>query len=231
MKYLLLFSVLLNLALASLILYTLDRLGGWKYALYRLKHGESGLYAHRKMLFEMLPARPGAVVFFGDSQSEQCEWAELAGGDTAVINRGISGDNVDGAWARLDEILRHRPSKIFLQIGVNDLIWGKTPEAVEVRYREIVRRIRREQPEAQLILESVLPVNNRIRDLPVSNGDIQALNSYLAQIARDYALPYVDLYTPLADGEGCLSAEYTNDGIHLNGRGYLVWKKQIESYQ
>ncbi|MCW5923064.1 MAG: hypothetical protein KIS77_12005 [Saprospiraceae bacterium] len=228
MKRLLIFSLILNVLLASGIAYMVHRLGGWNYALYRLRSGEAGLYTHRKTLFEKLPERPGAVVMLGDSQTSLCEWQELLGDSIRVLNRGISGDYVNGVWGRLGEVLRHKPLKIFLLIGVNDLFLGNEPEAIEARYREIVQKIRRDSPDSELILQSVLPVNGTVRSLPAGNVEIQALNVRIAQIAKDYALPYVDLYSQLTDVSGDLSARFTDDGIHLNGMGYLVWKKEIE---
>lgn len=230
MKRLLVFSLLFNILLASGICYMVHRLGGWRYSLYRLRSGEAGLYTHRKTLFEQLPERHGTIVMLGDSQTALCEWQELLGDSVTVLNRGISGDYVDGVWRRLDEVLRHKPLKIFLLIGVNDLFFGNSQEAVEARYRDIVQKIRRESPDSELILQSVLPVNGKVRSLPASNSEIQALNARIAQIAKDYALPYVDLYDQLTDVSGNLSVRFSDDGIHLNGTGYLVWKNQIKQY-
>jgi len=228
MKRLLLFSLILNVLLASGVAYMVNKLGGWSYALYRFRNSEAGIYTHRKSLFEKLPERPGAVIMLGDSQTALCEWQELLGDSVRVLNRGISGDYMDGVWGRLDEVLRHKPLKIFLLIGVNDLFFGNKPEAIEARYREIVQKIRRESPDSELILQSVLPVNGAVRSLPAGNAEIQALNVRIAQIAKDYALPYVDLYSQLTDVSGNLSARFTDDGIHLNGTGYLVWKNELK---
>lgn len=228
MKRFLIISFLLNLLLAAGVLYAVNRVGGWKLALNRLFHGESAMYQHRKSLFERMPVRPGAIIFLGDSQIEQCEWQEMYSDLPHVLNRGIGGDHVEGVLGRLDEVLRHEPSKVFLLVGVNDLLWGKSPDEIEPRYRDIVQRIRREQPDAQLVLLSVLPVNTDIRSFQTSNTEIQALNAGIARIARDFALPYVDLYNELTDATGELSAQFTSDGIHLNGLGYAVVKKQVE---
>jgi len=230
MKRLLIFSLVLNLLLAAGLAYMTHRLGGWSYALYRLRNSEAGVYTHRKSLFEKLPERPGAVVMLGDSETALCEWQELLGDSLTVLNRGISGDYMDGVFARLEEVLRHKPLKIFLLIGVNDLFYGKKPEAIEARYREIVQKIRRESPNSELILQSILPVNGEVRSLPATNKDIQAMNVRIAQIAKDYALPYTDLYSQLTDASGNLSTRFTDDGIHLNGLGYIVWREALEQF-
>lgn len=222
------FSLLLNLLLAALLFFMVNRLGGWAYALYRLRHDEAGLYHHRVQLFEMMPATPGAVVFLGDSHTEQCEWQELFHPDsTVILNRGIVGDYVKGVLGRLDEVLRHKPRKIYLMVGVNDLVFKNKPEEIAATYREIVTRIRSQSPDSELFLQSVLPVNNRIKKTGVDNEQIRALNTLIAAIARDYALPYLDVYADLQDADGNLDQRFTEDGIHLNGVGYGAWKKRI----
>jgi lysophospholipase L1-like esterase len=57
---------------------------------------------------------------------------------------------------------------------------------------------------------------------------IPALNTEIQQIARSFALPYLDLHTELSDAQGQLLPTCTEDGLHLNGQGYLVWKKQLD---
>ncbi|MCB0527459.1 MAG: hypothetical protein KDC61_05120 [Saprospiraceae bacterium] len=230
MKRLLILSWLLLILMAAAAAYAVNRLGGWQYALYRLQYGDSGMYEHRKTLFERMPDRPGAIVFLGDSQIGLCEWQEMFADLSPVLNRGISGDHVQGVLDRLDEVLRHRPEKVFLEIGVNDLLWGKTPAEIAGPYREIVQKIRQARPDGQLFLLSVLPVNKKQRALSTGNADIQALNGEIARIAKEFALPYVDLYNQLTDASGDLSPQFSSDGLHLNGLGYAMWKKQIKSY-
>lgn len=227
-RFLLIFSICFNLLLAGAFLFLVQRMGGWQYAFYRLRHDESGLYANRKSLFQQFPDKPGAIVMLGDSQIEQCEWGELLNDSLPVLNRGISGDHVDGVWNRLDDVLRNRPSKVFVCVGINDLLFKKPPESIEARYREIVGKIRAQTPDAQLVLISVLPLNNDIKKFGLQNADIQAFNQRIAKIARDYALPYLDLSNQLSDANGNLRSACTTDGIHLNGQGYLVWKKAME---
>lgn len=228
MRLLLKISLLLNFVLAAALMFMLYRLGGWNYALHRIQHPEAGIYQHRKQQLEMLPAHPGAIVFLGDSQIREGEWREFFGDSLPILNRGITGDHVEGVLARLPDVLRNRPRKIFLCVGVNDLILGKPQAEIEGRYREIVQRIRREMPEGQVFIQSLLPVNNMVKRCGVANADIDEMNRRLAQIAKDHALPFVNIHDLLQDASGNLAAKFTDDGMHLNGLGYQVWRKEIE---
>ena len=40
----------------------------------------------------------------------------------------------------------------------------------------------------------------------------------------------VDVYSALVDEKGMLDKQYTNDGLHLMGEGYLAWKTVIEKF-
>ncbi len=228
MKRLLYVSLFFNLLALGAAGFAAYRLGGWKYAFIRLQRQTEGLYHHRAQHFERLPESPGCIIFLGDSQTQQGEWHEIFGDNPVVLNRGISGDYTGGLIERLPEILRHKPLKIFLLIGVNDLGFGNSVPEIETVYRAIVQKIRSESPDTELYLQSLLPVNNEVRRVGVKNTKILEVNIRVAQIARDFALPYLDIATPMKDADGNLAAKFTEDGLHVNGLGYLVWKKAIE---
>ena len=41
---------------------------------------------------------------------------------------------------------------------------------------------------------------------------------------------YVDVYSALVDEKGMLDKQYTNDGLHLMGEGYIVWRDAVLPY-
>jgi lysophospholipase L1-like esterase len=223
-------SLLFNFLLAGAIAYMIVRLGGVNYAWFRIRNGEEAMYFHRKNLFSILPSQAAAIVFLGDSQTEQCEWKELLGDTLTIQNRGISGDFAQGVLERLDNILMQKPAKIFLCIGINDLFFGKSVEEIATTYCTIVAKIRKETPSAQLFLQSVLPVNNSIQWLGIKNQKVIELNQQIEVIAKEYALPYLNIASELMNTQGDLSEKYTQDGVHLNGLGYKIWQKQVEPF-
>lgn len=228
MKRVLLFSLSLNVLGLLAFAWGVRRLGGWRALMSRARNDIPGYYANRLDLFSRLPERPGAVVLVGDSQIQQGEWHEWLG--DSVLNRGIAGDGVDGVLRRLEpDVLRHRPSRIVVCVGVNDLLYRKTPEQVAGRYGELVAKLRQDAPQARLVLVSVLPVNNAIRRSGVDNAPIRALNEKIRALAERNGAAYLDLYALLSDPEGNLQERFTADGIHLNGAGYAVWVQAISN--
>ena len=71
---------------------------------------------------------------------------------------------------------------------------------------------------------------SRKRNLYCHNTKIKALNEQLKKIAdANESVTYIDLNIILAK-DSFLNADYSRNGIHLNGTGYAVWKNLIENH-
>lgn len=182
--------------------------------------------------FRALPASHGDIVFVGDSLTRGAEWGEMFEGKK-VRNRGIGGDSLNGVLSRLDDVVAAAPAKIFFMIGINDLSRGIAVADFLAAYERIVARTRELAPDTEVYVQSILPVNHNLSALMlgkglenVSNPGIVDINRKLRQLADKHGARYVDLY-PLFDKDGELDAGYSIDGLHLNGAGYLVWKRGI----
>lgn len=182
-------------------------------------------------LFELLPISNNDIVFLGNSITDGGEFHELFGMDN-IKNRGIRSDIMTGVEKRLGQVTGGKPEKIFLLIGINDVSHGHTVNVLAQRYERLVKKIREESPETRLYLQSVMPVNNsfkRYKNLFGKENTIKAFNGRIKEIALENGATYVDLWPFLADKEGNLRRELTNDGLHLNGRGYRVWTEGIRN--
>ncbi|HOW21738.1 MAG TPA: GDSL-type esterase/lipase family protein [Tenuifilaceae bacterium] len=185
-------------------------------------------YYHRKEQFEMLPASNKDIIFLGNSITDQCEWHELFN-NMNVKNRGIGGDDTDGILERLGDITKSKPNKIFIMIGTNDLAYSKTINHIVENYRKIIQSIRDSSPETKIYIQSILPTNDEIHTLR-KNSDIMLVNQQLEQISKEYSLTYIDLFSLFKTDNNKLNPEYSLDGLHLNGKGYMVWKNAILKY-
>lgn len=181
-------------------------------------------YTQRLEQFEKMPISRGATVFLGNSLTEAGRWSDIIG-QKGILNRGISGDISYGVLARIDEVLRHKPKKIFLMIGVNDLKRHVPTANIIQNYERIVQKISEKSPRTQIYLNSILPVNpDKLIEsfLAVKNSDIAILNEALKQIASQHKkVQFVDLHQVVADSRGYLKSEMTPDGIHLEVSAYV----------
>lgn len=193
-------------------------------------NAESEYWRQRVSLFDILPIERNDIVFLGNSITDGGEFAELFGMPN-VKNRGIQSDVISGVAKRLRQVTAGKPKKIFLLIGINDISHNLTVDRIASDYRDLVRRIRRETPATKLYIQSIFPINNdfgRYRNLKGKEQTLKELNSRLSRIASEEGAEFVDLTPALADPKtGKLTREYTNDGLHLTGKGYRVWTDAI----
>lgn len=186
----------------------------------------------RRSLFEVLPVYSSDIVFLGNSITDGCEWAELFN-NRHVKNRGISGDRSGWLLDRLDPIVGGHPKKLFLMIGVNDLAAGVSPDEIVANVARLIDRFQSESRWTKIYVQSILPVNG---DLPGYERRkacaplIVPTNKRLEALCDEKEVTYLDVWGALADHEGRLDKRYTNDGLHLTGEGYVVWRDAIKQH-
>ena len=188
-------------------------------------------YSRRVSHFNNLPVRKGAIIFIGDSITEQCNWSELFD-NPEIINRGIGGDVVDGVAKRIEFLKTSEPEALFLMIGINNLNRGDSNDAIFKEYKLLVEKIKAYNPSIKLFLYSILPINeNSFIGIPIaSNESIEALNQNIQKLARNIDAVYINLFSHFLNSERKLDKKYSNDGLHINGAGYLLWKEVTKNY-
>lgn len=136
------------------------------------------------------------------------------------LNQSISGDTTAGILRRLSAFAKTRPTTIYVMAGINDLKRGASDNQILWNLRQIIQRLQKAHPQAQIIVQSILPT----RSAKFSNERIVALNQKLEAIAQQDNAVFLNLFAAMSDTEGNLNSELTTDGIHLNARGYRTWQ-------
>ena len=165
------------------------------------------------------------VVFFGDS--------ETAGGDfqqvfpnVKSINLGYIGEDVKGMLRRVCSIKAVKPKKVFLMAGINGLK-NQSISDFEYWYTVLVDSIQNTVPDAELYIESILPVAG-YSDY-CDNAKILEANAIIQRLAVERKIPYIDLYNAYAQ-DGALPDEMSYDGLHLTEEAYSVWYNMVAPY-
>jgi lysophospholipase L1-like esterase len=174
------------------------------------------------------------VVLLGDSITEGFDVPTYFSG-RRVLNRGIGADVIGndmakddprGVLQRMDDsVFNCAATDVFLMIGINDLGSGRTPDKMEIGYREILKRIKEKAPAVRVHVESVLPTRGNHAK---HNANVVDFNQRLRKLAEEFGYDYVDLHKLMADEKGELKSEFTPEGLHLNGEAYKVWLGEIE---
>ncbi len=189
-------------------------------------------YARRATLFDLLPVYSSDIIMLGNSLTDGAEWNELFD-NCHVKNRGIVGDIIPGFFERLEPILKGQPRKIFIMGGVNDISHGVSADSIVSAMTQVVTTIQTRCPKTEIYVQSMLPFNNDVRLWKLLKGREQVVvdgNKGLESMCQRLGVTFINLY-PLFVGEnGKMKPEYTNDGLHLMGGAYLIWRDALLPY-
>jgi lysophospholipase L1-like esterase len=167
---------------------------------------------------EPTPSLP-RYVFLGDSATDLWRLNEYFQGKD-FVNRGIAGQTTSQMLPRfLADVVALRPLAVIINAGSTDLAVGMT--AISIDDNMVMMGDVAKAHSVQPLFTSVLPANGDAAKTRTPDA-IKKLNTWI----RDYCIRenfiYIDYYTALADSKGMMKAEYTDDGVNPNGRGYRM---------
>ncbi|MDE7410622.1 MAG: hypothetical protein K2M94_01105 [Paramuribaculum sp.] len=183
---------------------------------------------HRQECFKAVPSSPGQIIFLGNSITNFHCWAEAFNHpadkniDEALIsNRGISDERAYHWKHNVQALLdgTHKPDKIFIGIGTNDLNVGIPAETVVNDIRTIIRQIQITSPQTEIILQSILPRRGAINDR------VMYTNPLLESMAAEMGVKFVNLTEIMAQIPN--NSDWAFDGLHPSGLGYRNWCRHI----
>ena len=189
-------------------------------------------YARRATLFDLLPVYSSDIIMLGNSLTDGAEWNELFD-NCHVKNRGIVGDIIPGFFERLELILKGQPRKIFIMGGVNDISHGVSADSIVSAMTQVVTTIQARCPKTEIYVQSMLPFNNDVRLWKLLKGREQVVvdgNKGLESMCQRLGVTFINLYPLFVGEDGKMKPEYTNDGLHLMGGAYLIWRDALLPY-
>ena len=186
------------------------------------------LSRYRAENLKLGPPAPGEqrVVFLGDSITDS--WGRQHGKffpGKPWINRGISGQTTPQMLDRFQaDVLQLHPAAVVLLGGINDIAGNTGAESlpeIKANIRSMVMLA--QAAHVRMVLGSVLPA----AAIPWRPGtdprqEIAALNTWLAQLAAEQHLVFLNYYPALADPDGGMRPGLSSDGLHPTDAGYAV---------
>jgi lysophospholipase L1-like esterase len=163
------------------------------------------------------------VLFLGHSLIEYYDWQRRFPGHL-VANLGVAGETTLELIHRVAAVAARYPRAdvVFLMTGTNDLLLGA--EDLAGLTGEAVRRLRRQYPEARLVLQGILPVDPSW----VSPDRIRDFNERSAEVASAAGVEFLDLAGIFDDASGRMRDDVLlADGVHLSETGYRLWSKAV----
>jgi lysophospholipase L1-like esterase len=175
------------------------------------------------------PPAKGGIVFVGSSSIVL--WKSLAQDYPRhkVINRGFGGSQISDSVRFAHRIVTpYEPQMVVFFAGTNDIAAGKSAETVRDDYRAFVRRVRAKLPAARIAFISISPAPSRWAKIE----EIKRANALIRQLSlQEENLVYIDVFSHMLDEKGGPRPElFVEDQLHLNDKGYAIWKKVVAPY-
>ena len=189
-------------------------------------------YVRRATHFDDLPVYHSDIIMLGNSLTDGAEWNELFH-NPHVKNRGIIGDIVQGLYERMEPILQGQPKKIFILSGVNDVSHGVDGDSIGRVMEKLIILIKERSPRTKIYLQSMLPFNTDVQMWKLLKDREQVVidgNRAMEEACKRQGVTWINLYPLFVDKNGKLREDLTNDGLHLLGPGYLIWRDAIINY-
>jgi lysophospholipase L1-like esterase len=175
------------------------------------------------------------VVFMGDSITDAWRLEEYFS-EKPYINRGIGGQTTPQMLLRFrPDVIDLHPRVVVILAGTNDIAGITGPmrvEDIENNYASMaelagMHRIR-------VVLSSVLPINNytpsaEFQFVQRPAERILQLNRWIKDYCAKNGFVYLDYFGAMADRNGLLRKDLTEDGLHPNSAGYKVMAPLAES--
>jgi lysophospholipase L1-like esterase len=175
------------------------------------------------------------VVFMGDSITDLWDDPKYGGffPGKPYVNRGISGQTTPQMLLRFrPDVIALKPKVVVILAGTNDIAGNTGPmtlASIEDNLASMAELARAHG--IRVVLASLLPISdyekNRegkpvIRSTQRPPDQIKALNEWMKKYAAENGLTYLDYYSATVDDKGFLKDELSEDGLHPNGKGYVV---------
>jgi len=182
---------------------------------------------------------PGQILFVGSSLMEifpieKFQAEQDLGLSKHIYNRGVRATTTADLLAHMDPLIFDlQPSKIFINIGSNDIGFNVPTATFLANYDQILTQIHAQLPATTVYLMAYYPLNTtadfgeekgehtqlyRYR----SNAALVAADTQVQALAAKHGDAYINANAGLTDDHGDLRAELTFDGAHLLPAGFQI---------
>ena len=130
------------------------------------------------------------------------------------------------------QVYQYNPTYVFIELGINELYVESNKDFVD-RLGKIIDGIKENRPYAKIYVESIYPINKDVEDFDneiieeyIDNEMINSVNKDIKKMVEEKEVKYLDLYSLLIEDDNLIS-DYTDNGVYLNDRGYMVVYDEI----
>lgn len=132
------------------------------------------------------------------------------------------------AKKRVNDIVSPKPENIFIMFGMNDVLYGMSSEKFALSYLELIKMIKAKLPDANIYIESILPVEAKVekKKPALNNRNIENFNRALIDMAKREDINYLNVASVVTKSSENL---HEGDGIHYKYKFYDLWLEYIKN--
>jgi lysophospholipase L1-like esterase len=172
-----------------------------------------------------------AILFVGSSSFRK--WTDISSyfPGYPIINRGFGGSSLPDVTRYASEIIfPYHPKQIVIYCGDNDLASSDaiTADSVFERFRTLFELIRTNMPGEDIVYVSIKPSPSRIQLFEKMKKANLLIKTYLSINSHT---AFVDVFDKMLNPDGTIMSDiFLDDKLHMNAKGYAIWKSAIEPY-
>lgn len=149
----------------------------------------------------------------------------------AILNRGFGGSTLTDVIRYADDIiLPYRPKQVIIYCGENDLAADENlmPAQVAERFVQLFDIIRAKYKKVPVAYISMKPSPSRTHLMPKYNVANVMIREFLEKKKHT---DFIDVYHAMLNSDGTPMKDiFIADNLHMNAKGYAIWKNIILPY-
>ncbi len=172
----------------------------------------------------------GQTVFYGSSSIRL--WDTLAEDlqSAHLVNRGFGGSTLKACVHFFERLLLPlEPIALLLYAGDNDLGDGEAPDVVSQSFSAFQVKLEQHFPGIPFAFLSIKPSPARFGIVEQIESTNELIEAAIAQSGHG---EFINVFSPMLSNDGRpLMDLFTEDGLHLSHKGYLVWAETLVPYR
>jgi lysophospholipase L1-like esterase len=172
------------------------------------------------------PPPQHCIVFIGSSSIRIWKTLQNNFPGFPVVNRGFGGSQLADSVNYADRIvIPYHPREVVMYAGSNDINAGKTAEIVFGDFVAFATRVHAALPKTVIAYISIAPNPSRWKEVE----EVKRANSLIQDYCSHHSnLKFINVFPLMLGPDGKPKPEiFLKDGLHMNERGYAIWKPAI----
>jgi lysophospholipase L1-like esterase len=143
-----------------------------------------------------------------------------------VINHGFGGSQISDSIYFADRIVTPcAPDIVVFYAGGNDINAGKSAEIVFDDFKHFVSKVHEKLPATKLVYISIAPNPARWSQIDRVREANRLIRNYTA---NETGLSFIDVHPDMLGDDGQPKPDiYLADKLHMNEKGYAIWKRVV----